>query len=203
MLTLSSNGPTGGIVWATVQEPYKFCSKVESFDGRGSRILVDQPLTLGSQIPGCDVMGGYVPGRLYAFAAEVDSTTPAGANRLKLLWGDTAAAGTPDSPGASTLPNNFIPAYAKHTAPTIAHGKVLIATANGELRIYGLGSPNPSRQRRTADLRTDDVALSGLPGWPGIELATSNGDCSFNGVTYADSTFASWGINGERCEAGR
>ena len=194
MLSLSSNGPAGGIVWATIQEPYKFCSKVHLSDGQGPRVLVDQPFTRGDPIPGCDIMGGYVPGRLYAFAAEVEPTNPAGANRLKLLWGDTTVSGSPsaDFPGTSTPPNNFIPAYAKHTPPTIAHGKVLVATANGELRIYGLGSTNLSRQRRTADLHTDDIALAGLPGWPGIDLAASNGDCSFNATTYADSTFASW-----------
>jgi hypothetical protein len=194
MLSLSSNGPADGIIWATIQEPYKFCNKLDPLDGQGPRVLVDQPFTRGDTIPACTVMEGYVPGRLYAFAAEVDSASLPGANSLKLLWGDTNVSGMPTSgfPGTSVLPNNFIPAYAKHTPPTIAHGKVLVATANGELRIYGLGSTNLPRQRQTADLRTNDIALAGLPGWPGIDLAVSNGDCSFNATTYANATLASW-----------
>jgi hypothetical protein len=194
MLSVSSNGSSGGIVWATIQEPYKFCTKVDPSDGQGSRVLVDQPFTRGAWIPACDIMGGYVPGRLYAFAAEVDPTNPVGANRLKVIWGDTNAAGSSSTgfPGTATPPNNFIPAYAKQTPPTIAHGKVLVATANGELRIYGLGSTTMPRQQMNADLRTDDIALAGLPGWPGIDVAGSNGNCSFNATAHTDSTFAAW-----------
>jgi hypothetical protein len=107
MLSISSNGPTGGIVWATIEELYKFCNKVDPSDGQGPRVLVDQSFTRGDWIPGCDVLGGYVPGRLYAFAADVDPTNPVGANRLKLLWGDTTVSGMTTSgfPGTTPLPN--------------------------------------------------------------------------------------------------
>ena len=62
MLSISSNGPAGGIVWATMQEPYKFCTKLDPGDGQGARVLVDQPCRSGHRIPGCNVMGGYVSG---------------------------------------------------------------------------------------------------------------------------------------------
>jgi hypothetical protein len=195
MLSLSSNGRTGGIVWATVQESYKFCSKVDPGDGEGWRVLVDQPLSANNRIPGCNIMGGYVPGRLFAFSADVDTTTPGG-KRLKLLWGDTSASGSPIPafPGTSTPPNNFIPAYAKHASPTIAHGKVLIATANGELRIYGLGASeeNGPKHRVPAELRRDDIALTGLSSGLGIDLAASNGDGSFTASAFVDATWSTW-----------
>ena len=53
-------------------------------------------------------------------------------------------------------------------------------------------STNLPQQRRTADLQTDDIALTGLSGWPGIDLAASNGDCSFNATTHTDGNFANW-----------
>jgi hypothetical protein len=195
MLSLSSNGATGGIVWATVQEPYKFCSKLDPGDGHGPRVLVDQPWSRGHRVPGCTVMGGYVPGRLFAFSADVDPVTPGG-RRLKLLWGDTSASGSPTAnyPGTASAPNNFIPAYAKHAPPTIAHGKVLVATANGELRIYGLGaSPaNGPKQRLAPELTGDDIALTGLPSWPGIDVAASNGNGAFTASSFTSAAWSSW-----------
>lgn len=41
-------------------------------------------------------------------------------------------------------------------------------------------------------MRTDGIALVGHSGWPGIDVAASNGDCSFKATTYVDSTFESW-----------
>jgi hypothetical protein len=122
------------------------------------------------------------------------------------LWGDTVA---PPLPGAAQLPpgvepplrgpNNYIPAYAKHAPPTIAHGKVLIATANtdstgmGELQIYGLGS---THLPQTAVATVDDIAVTPPPGASGtgaLPLAAAPGTSgSFTVTLDPQPTFASW-----------
>jgi hypothetical protein len=203
MLSLSASGTDSStaIVWATVEEPYKFCTKLQQPDGSW-KVVVDQPvLASGDDIPGCDVLGGYTPGRLYAFAAEPDAQ-----NRLKLLWGDTSAppipSAAPQPPGVeppARSPNNFIPGYAKHAPPTIAHGKVLIATANtdsdgnAELRIYGLGSTHGPQ---TATPVVDAIAVTPPPGATGVTqlplAAATTPAGSFNVTLDPQGTFATW-----------
>ena len=170
MLSISSNGAQNGIVWAVIQEPYKFCTRT------GAAIQVDRPEFTGTEVPGCDVQGGYVPGRLFAFDATADSS-----NRLRLLWGDTNR----------FAPNNFISAYAKHTPPTVAHGKILVATANSELRFYGLGSTQ--RQRRP--IPVNGITLAGAPGFITIPLAASNGNGSFTVTNAPTPNFPIWAID--------
>ena len=68
--------------------------------------------------------------------------------RAPLLWGDKR--------GGS--PNNLIPRYSKFTPPTVAHGKIVVATGNDEIRFYGLrncaASPSAcaTQPRRADDL---------------------------------------------------
>lgn len=137
---------------------------------------------------GCNVLSGYVPGRLYAFATEPDAS-----NRLRLLWGDTISpvVATPSqagdtgamAPGTDPPPNNYIPAYSKFAPPTIAHGKVLIATANNELRIYGLGSTHAVAHpedppRLQPELKRSDLVATPPPGgtiWTTLPVARSDG----------------------------
>lgn len=180
MLSVSSNGAADGIVWAVVQEPNKTCTMVTS---PVKRVVVDVPPTAGTDLHGCTVLEGYTPGRLFAFAAEADAS-----NRLRRLWGDTNA----------SAPNNFIPGYAKHAPPTVAHGRILIAAAddvNGvptpALRVYGLNSGRPS-QKIKDELSVDDIALSGTAGWTTIPVAASNGNGSFTITNDSQPTFASW-----------
>ena len=214
MLSISWNGsdPTTAIIWATVQEPYKPCTKVEQVDTPGVcswRVVVDQPAVDAGvdkctgtgnvgpfEIDGCNTLNGYVPGRLYAFAAEAD-----GSNRLRLLWGDTVSPPVPAAtqlpPGTDPGPNNYIPAYAKHTPPTIAHGKVLIATANNELRIYGLGSAHRANHPEDPPLPKpefvrDDIALTGIADWTTIPVASSNGDGTFTVTNSSTAWFPGW-----------
>ena len=127
MLSLSANGAADGIIWATLQEPYPN-AHLQHPNCWGS--LPGQPvdcagcfLSNGKFVPYCDATRGYVQGRLYAFAADDN-----GIGQLPLLWGDKR----------SEHPNNAISRYAKFTPPTVAHGKILVATANDEVRIYGL-----------------------------------------------------------------
>ena len=123
MLSISSNGTSNGIIWATVQEPFSTITgsdpKCLTKDSRCTGCL----LSNGNFAANCDVRNGYVPGRLYAFAAEDN-----GAGLLPILWGDER----------STHPNNVIPRYSKFTPPTIAHGTVILATANNEVLFYGI-----------------------------------------------------------------
>jgi FG-GAP-like repeat len=127
MLSLSSNAATNGIVWAIVEEPYstKHLRDATCFGSQPSQLedCLGCFLSNGTFVPNCDATRGYVQGRLFAFAADDN-----GIGQLPLLWGDKR----------STNPNNVIPRYSKFTPPTVAHGKVIVPTANGEVRIYGL-----------------------------------------------------------------
>jgi hypothetical protein len=185
MLSVSSNGSQDGIVWAVVEEPYKFCTLPSGGQGK---ILTDRPelsavyppdsgtASPKTEIVGCNVIGGYVPGRLFAFSGDSDTS-----NRLSTLWGDR---NVPN-------PNNLIPSYSKFAPPTVAHGRILVPTANGELRIYGLGSPQQS-QKPAGELACDDILLTGVNGWSGIPLAASNGDGKFTVTRDTQAAFAAY-----------
>ncbi|HKO55978.1 MAG TPA: VCBS repeat-containing protein [Thermoanaerobaculia bacterium] len=144
MLSISANGSANGIVWAVVEEPYPRSRAFhERCLGASKGNLTDCAgcyLSNGAFAEYCDATRGYVAGRLYAFAADADATAS-----LRLLWGDKR----------SVSPNNLIPRYSKFTPPTIAHGKVILATGNDEVRIYGLGAcglPCSRVMRRRDDL---------------------------------------------------
>jgi hypothetical protein len=66
-------------------------------------------------------------GRLYAY-----DPVPQG-GQLRKLWDNS---GDP----ASTLPYGF----AKFVPPTIANGRVYLATANNQVRVYGMANPPPA-----------------------------------------------------------
>jgi hypothetical protein len=192
MLSISANGVQDGIVWATVQEPYKFC-RYPSITGHGV-IQVDEPEgPAASEVVGCDVLRGYAPGRLFAFAADPDSASP---NRLRLLWGDTNKFGYANLPGGVDTrnsnvkgPNNLITAYAKHAPPTIAHNWVLVPTADNKLLIFGLGSQVASQPKR---LLSDDIVLAGPAGWSTIPEAASNGNGTFTVTHDSHADFTGW-----------
>jgi hypothetical protein len=145
MLSLSSNGASDGIVWATIEEPYPNSHLVHpNCSGSAPGQPVDCTgcfVSNGTFVPYCDATRGYVQGRLYAFAADDN-----GIGQLPLLWGDKR----------SQNPNNDISRYSKFTSPTVAHGKIIVATANDELRIYGLrncpGSSCAPPKKRVDDL---------------------------------------------------
>ncbi|HET9932191.1 MAG TPA: VCBS repeat-containing protein, partial [Polyangiaceae bacterium] len=146
MLSLSSNGATGGVVWATLEEPYPDAGIVGMTPRCGSGFGANEPCAgcmVGPSkttfVEHCDATQGYVAGRLYAFAADDN-----GRGLLPLLWGDKRVS-------VGTAPNNRIARYSKFTAPTVAHGKVLVPTGNDELLIYGLAAQAP-RARRADDL---------------------------------------------------
>lgn len=146
MLSLSANGSGGGIVWALVEEPYPTVTGVAA-NGRCGDGYATSEACAGCMVgpafdkfvEHCDASQGYVSGRLYAFAADDN-----GRGLLPLLWGDKR---TP----VGTTPNNAVTRYSKFTPPTVAHGKLLVPTANGELLIYGLTTPKP-RPRQPDDL---------------------------------------------------
>jgi len=120
LLSLSTNDEvpgSGAVIWATIEEPWGFAS-----------LIGGCPLYNYIIDPDCDIAHGYVPGRLFAFDAQT----------MQVLWGQQQLSSPPDC--GATLPGtqcNYIPSYAKLTPPTIAHGRVLVATANNEFRIYG------------------------------------------------------------------
>lgn len=147
MLSISANGTSNGIVWAVVEEPYpRLRARDEACSG-----IAGQPtecagcaLSNGKFTAYCDAFRGYVPGRLYAFAADDN-----GIGLLPLLWGDKRSA----------APNNLIPRYSKFTPPTIAHGKVIVTTANDEVRFYGIRSCDCSNCQ-TVNKRLDDIVAA-------------------------------------------
>jgi VCBS repeat protein len=156
MLSLSANGASDGIVWATVEEPYANSHLVHA-NCQGSQL--GQPvdcagcfLSNGKFVPYCDATRGYVQGRLYAFAADDN-----GIGQLPLLWGDKR----------SENPNNAIPRYSKFTPPTVAHGKIIVATANDEVRFYGLRNC-PGASCAPPKKRVDDI----LAAWDDAGFAT-------------------------------
>jgi hypothetical protein len=140
MLSLSASGASSGIVWATVEDPYPNArgNSTRCFNGASCAGCY---LRDGAFTEYCDATQGYVAGRLYAFAADDN-----GRGVLPLLWGDRR----------SPTPNNLIPRYAKFTPPTLAHGKVVVATGNDEVRFYGLNCGNSSCT--PAARHRDDVA---------------------------------------------
>ena len=161
MLSLSANGTSGGIVWAVVEEPYAPSRGFhERCSGSQQGRLAECAgcfLSNGKFAEYCDATRGYVAGRLYAFAADDN-----GAGSLPVLWGDRR----------STAPNNRIQRYSKFTAPTIAHGKVIVATGNDEVRFYGLRPCAPALcnppKRRMDDLVAawNDAGAASLALWP-------------------------------------
>jgi hypothetical protein len=163
MLSLSSNGAQNGIVWATLEEPYPSVGVVDKRCGIG--VAANESCggcmvgpTFSTFVEYCDASQGYVPGRLYAFAADDD-----GRGHLPRLWGDKSVP-------AGTTPNNAITRYAKFTPPTVAHGKVLVGTGNGQLLIYGL-THSPARSRRPDDL----MAVWDYGGYASFALFPSTG----------------------------
>ena len=146
MLSLSANGVSNGVVWATVEEPFPQAREHRPECGPTANTPPDCAgcvLSNGRFAEHCDATRGYVSGRLFAFGADED-----GGAVLPLLWGDKRG-------GA---PNNLIPRYAKFTPPTVVHGKIVVATGNDEIRFYGLrncaGSPSACA---TQPLRADDL----------------------------------------------
>lgn len=147
MLSLSANGANGGVVWAVVEEPYPTAGVTSAATHRCGPGLGTNEACAGCMVGPtsstfveyCDATQGYVPGRLYAFAADDN-----GRGQLPLLWGDKRV------PVGQT-PDNLISRYSKFTSPTVAHGKVLVPTGNGELLFYGLTTPQ-ARARRSDDL---------------------------------------------------
>ncbi len=144
MLSLSADGARNGIVWAVVQEPFAQSRAQHERCGptvNNSSECAGCILSNGLFAEHCDATRGYVAGRLYAFAADTD-----GGGVLPLLWGDRRSAS----------PNNLISRYSKFTPPTVAHGKIVVATGNEEVRFYGLrdckASPCVAPPRRPDDL---------------------------------------------------
>jgi hypothetical protein len=144
MLALSANGASDGIVWAVLEEPFAPSRAQHPRCGPTSNNSSECEgcfLSNGRFSEHCDATRGYVPGRLYAFAADDN-----GAGVLPLLWGDKRTAS----------PNNLIPRYSKFTPPTVAHGKIIVPTGNNEVRFYGLRncttSPCTSAPRRADEL---------------------------------------------------
>jgi hypothetical protein len=161
MLSISANGLSDGIVWAVIEEPYP---RSRSSSGRclggtsnPSKECAGCFLLNGTFVEYCDAKEGYVAGRLYAFAGDDN-----GIGQLPLIWGDKRSA----------TPNNLIPRYSKFTPPTIAHGKVILATANDEVRFYGLRTSDCSscepRSRQADDIVAawNDTGLVSLARYP-------------------------------------
>ncbi|WP_394830312.1 VCBS repeat-containing protein [Pendulispora rubella] len=151
-LSLSANGATNGIVWGIVEEPYPTKTSADDQHDHNPAARCGPGLATGEACGGCmvgpnsdtfveycDATQGYVQGRLYAFAADDN-----GRGLLPLLWGDKRVP-------AGKTPNNLIRRYSKFTSPTIAHGKVIVATGNNEVQFYGLKS-SPAPARRADDL---------------------------------------------------
>ena len=149
MLSLSSNGATNGIVWATVEEPYASFHLVHpSCWGSAPGQPVDCAgcfLSNGTFVPYCDATRGYVPGRLYAFAADDN-----GIGQLPLLWGDKRS-GTPIT--------SFRAIPSSHRPPSrMERSSSRPPTMNSASTVFGAAQALPARLRRSA------ATISSLPG---------------------------------------
>jgi hypothetical protein len=161
MLSISANGINDGIVWATIEEPYAPSHASHHTCSDGVEDCVGCYLQNGSFVEYCDAKQGYVPGRLYAFSADDN-----GIGELPLLWGDKR----------TRTPNNLIPRYSKFTPPTIGHGKVIVATANDEIRFYGLRTSNCSSCQGVATTLGEVIAVWNDEGSNAYAFYPSNGD---------------------------
>jgi len=144
IVSLSANGLSGGIVWGVVPEPFTSERALSQCNGPAGTLTDCEGCYIknGKFVEYCDATRGYVPGRLYAFAADEND-----AGSLPVLWGDRR----------SGAPANLIPRYAKFTPPTIAHGKVILATGDDEVRFYGARDCTPPLCTPAVTRRPDDV----------------------------------------------
>ncbi len=108
MISVSANGNVGGVVWGSV--PVKGNWNGRENDGNANQQIVE--------------------GVLRAYDASTFEGTNANGNpRMKLLWQST----TPGNP----QPRDTRYTYDKFCPPVIADGKVLLATYDGRVIIYG------------------------------------------------------------------
>jgi outer membrane protein assembly factor BamB len=116
MITLSANGGSAGIVWGSV--PVKGTWNEHSRDDSGPQ----NQGNANQQI---------VEGVLRAYdATAFDGKTPNGNPRIKLLWQNTNP-GTPQAGDARYT-------YSKFCPPVVADGRVLLATYDGRIIVFGL-----------------------------------------------------------------
>jgi len=115
MITLSADGGQNGIVWGSV--PLKGLWNWEHRDDSGPQ----NQGNANQQI---------VEGVLRAYdASTTEGTNPNGNPRMKLLWQNT----TPGNP----QPGETRYTYNKFCPPVVADGKVLLATYDGRVLVYG------------------------------------------------------------------
>ena len=153
MLSLSANGASNGIVWAVVEEPFAQSREHRPRCGptaNNSSECAGCVLSNGRFAEHCDATRGYVSGTPVTRSPQTTTAAP--------CFRSCGVTSVPASP------NNLIPRYSKFTAPTVAHGKIVVATGNDEVRFYGLRNctaypsvrspaPAPRRSRRSLERR--------------------------------------------------
>lgn len=127
-LSISASGGSGGVLWATVQEPFGQC------DAHGDLWRPGGP---GAPV-NCDALELQVPGRFYAF----DATT------LELLFEDRVTKFQKFSSPIVARDRVFVPEMADAQATPSGHNRV---------RIYGLLAAPPPSGPRVPDYRPVDV----------------------------------------------
>jgi outer membrane protein assembly factor BamB len=115
MLSLSSNGSTGGVIWATV--PLKGCWQGRLNEG--------------------DAHEEFVEGIAYAYDAN-EFRQDGGLNTLKLLWSNKNSPNTEEPKScesAETIDESRF-TYNKFCPPVVADGKLFITTGDGRLLVF-------------------------------------------------------------------